>query len=120
MPKPTCKHGVFPELGCRLCELEGEVARLRAKLAKVDEVLESPELLEKLASVEHERWMRGAKKMAETENLSVARLTRWRNECFMPYAQLSEYMKGYDRDEAANSLAVVVAEINLALQEPKS
>lgn len=58
------------------------------------------EIIEELASIEHDQWEYWAKDIMEKESLSKERLDRWKKECFMPYSELSEEMKGYDREYA--------------------
>jgi len=93
------------------------IARLRRELALRDWVLESPELLEKLAAVEHERWMRNAKTLLEQETISQEHRDRWLRECLMPYTHLSEEMKEYDRIEARRSLAVIFETLEQKIEE---
>lgn len=57
--------------------------------------------IEKVAAQVYIMWMRWAKKLvAEEVNISMKRIQRWEQECFMPYEQLSEEMKQLDRDVA--------------------
>lgn len=46
----------------------------------------------------HKMWMTWAKNIVATEKtISLQRLKRWQEECFMPYSELSEEMKDLDR-----------------------
>lgn len=62
-------------------------------------------LLERLADLEHEQWMKWSKDIASKESLSEERLARWK-ACWVPYADLSEEMKEFDREWARKVLAL--------------
>jgi hypothetical protein len=66
-------------------------------------------MLEVVSKFLHEEcWEVFAKGILETEkNLSPERTARWRNDCFMPYEQLSEEMKEKDRDFARKLLPIL-------------
>lgn len=67
----------------------------------MDKVVESEdEMIEKLAEIEHNQWMTWAKSIMEKEKLSDDRVKRWNDECMMPYSDLSEEMKEFDREWA--------------------
>lgn len=54
--------------------------------------------LEKLSKLIHEElWTPWAKEILSTENVSIRRQKRWKEECFKPYEELSEEMKELDR-----------------------
>lgn len=55
------------------------------------------ELIEKLASIEHDRWGRWHKHAAK--NWNVAMVSRWNQQADTPYHQLSESEKESDRRE---------------------
>lgn len=57
---------------------------------------EGGELLEALAALEHEQWVIWSRGLAQTENLSKARLDRWQ-KFWVPYSELSEAAKEPDR-----------------------
>lgn len=61
-------------------------------------------LIDRLADIEHRQWMAWAKKLMETEpGLSPERKARW--EKFMvPFEELSEEWKEYDREWARHVL----------------
>ena len=64
-------------------------------------------LLEKLAALEHDQWIAWAKTVAETEpNLSEGRVQRW-EKYFVPYEELSEEVKEFDREWAKKVLEVI-------------
>ena len=69
--------------------------------------IDDPELLERLADLEHERW--SGWMLYQLENLTPENLVRWKRQMVTPYAQLSEREKESDRKEARKSLAVVKA-----------
>lgn len=56
------------------------------------------ELLEKVSALVHEEWMDWAKNILESEDISDERVTRWKEECFKPYEELTEEMKEFDRE----------------------
>jgi hypothetical protein len=56
----------------------------------------SDDTLERLAAIEHDQWMEWAKNILTTENVSAERKARW-EKLFVPYDQLSEEMKEFDR-----------------------
>ena len=64
------------------------------------------ELIEQLAELEHDQWMTWAKSLMEKEDLSPDRVKRWNDECMMPYGDLSEEMKEYDRVWARKMVTV--------------
>jgi len=63
-------------------------------------------LLEALASLEHEQWMKWSKEVATKEPISAERLKRW-SQYWIPYEQLSEEVKEYDREWARKVLKIV-------------
>jgi len=66
-------------------------------------------LIEKLACLEHEQWMAWAKTLMETENLSKTRRKRW-EQFMVPYEQLPEDVKEYDRVWAMRIIELLEAE----------
>ena len=56
-------------------------------------------LLEKLADIEHQQWMKWAKTLMEKETISKDRVERW-NKLMVPYSELSDEMKEFDREYA--------------------
>ena len=64
---------------------------------------------EAAAAAEHEQWMRWAKTLMKTGNLSASRIERWA-ECMVPYAELTDEMKEYDRVEARLLLDAVLGD----------
>lgn len=64
-------------------------------------------LLEKLAALEHEQWIEWARTVAESETgISATRLARW-EQYFVPYDQLTEEVKEYDRAWARKIIEVI-------------
>jgi len=57
--------------------------------------MEKP-LLEKLAELEHEQWVKWSKNLADTENISENRLFRWK-KLWVQYWALTEKDKEKDR-----------------------
>jgi len=87
--------------------LVGENAKLRERL----EAIKSPEMLEKLAELEHEQWIEWSKAIAPEINIGCysEHLKRW-NEWWVPYSRLTEEVKEYDRVWARKVLGVLVFE----------
>ncbi|GAH42791.1 unnamed protein product [marine sediment metagenome] len=54
------------------------------------------ELIEKLANLEHEQWIKWSKTISEQERISEERRVRWQ-KYFVPYSELTEEVKEYDR-----------------------
>lgn len=54
---------------------------------------------EALAELEHEQWIAWSKNIAETENITLARLERWK-KLWLPYSTLTEAEKDQDREWA--------------------
>lgn len=69
--------------------------------------------LDRLAEIEHKQWMQWASKLMETEAaLSPERLARWKR-LMVPFDQLSEEWKEYDREWARH----VLREVRLQIDE---
>lgn len=64
------------------------------------------ELLEQLAELEHDQWWKWAKTLMEKENLSPDRIARWKKD-MVPYAELPEDVKEYDRKWARRVLDIL-------------
>ena len=64
-------------------------------------------LVEKLAKIEHDQWMTWAKSLMKNEDLSQKRLDRWNKESMMPYADLSEEQKEFDREWARKVVSCI-------------
>lgn len=62
--------------------------------------------LERLADLEHEQWMKWAKTLMKTENLSLNRIARW-EKYMVPYSELDAKTKGYDRRWAKKVFDVI-------------
>jgi hypothetical protein len=61
-------------------------------------------LIERLAEIEHKQWIQWAKTLLEKEpGISKERRERW-EKLFVPYHELSEEWKEYDREWARHSL----------------
>ena len=72
----------------------------------VKEQLTDEEIIESLAELEHEQWMKWADTIMQTEKISDARFARWAS-CMIPYADLTEEMKEFDREWARKALAIL-------------
>ena len=69
-------------------------------------ILTDEEVIESLAELEHEQWMTWADTIMQTEKISDNRFARWAS-CMIPYADLSEEMKEFDREWARKALAIL-------------
>ena len=68
--------------------------------------LTDKEIIESLAELEHEQWMKWADTIMQTEKISDVRFARWAS-CMIPYAELTEEMKEFDREWARKALAIL-------------
>ena len=76
------------------------------KVTKEQAELTDEEIIESLAELEHEQWMKWADTIMQTEKISDARFARWAS-CMIPYADLTEEMKEFDREWARKALAIL-------------
>ena len=67
------------------------------------------ELLEKLAELEHIKWMEWARNILSEETVSTPRVQRWAR-LFVPYSELSEGEKEKDRVLARRVLRIIEVE----------
>jgi hypothetical protein len=93
------------EMGLKKASIQKRMKRVEEltgikKMAKND-------LREELANLEHEQWMKWAKDILKSEDISEDRAKRWKDECFKPYEKLSEKMKGFDREWADKVIKIV-------------
>jgi len=63
-------------------------------------------LLEELAEIEHDQWIKWSKSISESENISPERIERWK-KFWCPYDELDEEIKEHDRVWARKVLAAV-------------
>jgi hypothetical protein len=70
-------------------------------------VEEKDPLVEKVAALAHDQWMKWAKDILETETISKERADRWKEECFKPYEELTEEMKEFDRQWARKYITLI-------------
>ena len=68
--------------------------------------LTDEEIIESLAELEHEQWMKWADTIMQTEKISDVRFARWAS-CMIPYAELTEEMKEFDREWARKALTIL-------------
>ena len=76
------------------------------KVTKEQAELTDEEIIESLAELEHEQWMKWADTIMQTEKISDVRFARWAS-CMIPYAELTEEMKEFDREWARKALAIL-------------
>ena len=69
------------------------------------------ELFEKLADLEHQQWIKWSRELAQKEKLSPERVERWATQCWIPYSELSEGMKEFDREWARKIVKLISEEI---------
>ena len=75
----------------------GEGGGVYPELLTLEEIKEiEEELLERLATLEHKRWMMWSKDVAQTAVIPSQRLECW-IKMWVPYNQLTEEQKGYSR-----------------------
>jgi hypothetical protein len=68
----------------------------------------SNDKLEIVSAKIHEFWTTWAMELIKLEpNLSKERVSRWQNECFLDYENLSEEMKDLDRKFAREILRII-------------
>ncbi len=65
----------------------------------------SPELIERLAELEHEQWAHWTRHLLD--NLTPENVARWRQQIATPYHKLSETEKDKDREWAYKVLALL-------------
>lgn len=76
----------------------------------------SEKLIERLAEIEHRQWMQWAKTLMEKEpGISQERKDRW-NNLMVPYEQLPEEWKEFDREWARLSLREVILTLDGAFE----
>lgn len=101
--------------------VEAELARLRAENERLVEALSSPELLETLAALEHERWSGWMKYQAEkigTKHPTTGEQfeVRWKRQSETVYSDLPERERESDRVEARKTLTAIRAALSRAEQ----
>ena len=99
----------------------GEIRRLRAENERMREALSSPELLETLAALEHERWSGWMKYQAEKAGgehpiTGEPYEIRWKRQSETPYARLPEQERESDRIEVRKTLSAIRAALSRAEQ----
>ena len=62
---------------------------------------------EQLAELEHEQWIAWSKDIADTENITPARLARWQT-LWRPYNELTEAEKDQDREWADKAIKIML------------
>ena len=67
----------------------------------------NPKLIEELSRLEHDQWMEWASSLMAKEQLSEARCERWK-QFMVPYEQLPDDVKEFDRVWARKSAAVII------------
>lgn len=67
---------------------------------------------ERLAAIEHKQWMDWAETLMEEENLSDERVERW-EQYMVPYDELDEETKEYDREYADDVLEVFMKNFDI-------
>ena len=75
-------------------------------LKSLTESFPDNDLLEKLASLEHDQWVEWTKDLAEKETISQDRKNRWK-KLWIPYEELSEEKKEEDRKYARKVLKIL-------------
>lgn len=75
------------------------------------------DIIERLAELEHEQWIKWSKSIVENENISLDRLERWK-KLWIPYKELSEEMKEHDRVWARKVLNIIEKDNKIVRKEP--
>ena len=65
------------------------------------------EVLEKLAAAEHDQWIHWSKNICHEEAISPGRIDRWA-QYWVPYENLSDDVKEYDREWARVALDIFI------------
>lgn len=73
-------------------------------------------LREVLSEIEHEQWIAWSKNIAESENITPARLERWQ-KLWCPYSELTEAQKDQDREWADKIISLIEKKKSLFLHE---
>ena len=98
-------------INTRLDNTKEETTRLiNVALAELNEFmdrLESEELVETLAELEHEQWMVWSKHIANAESISPERLANWKDNYWRPYSELSDSAQEMDRTWARKAQAAI-------------
>lgn len=84
-----------------------DIKKRKACLEFIMKKAEENKLKEDLANLEHEQWMKWAKNILKSEDISEDRAKRWKEECFKPYSKLTEEMKDFDREWADKVLKIL-------------
>lgn len=73
---------------------------------------------EKLAELEHDQWVYWSKDIAATEQITPARLERWK-QLWCPYSELTEAQKDQDREWGDKAQSIVFKDLDeiLAAEE---
>jgi hypothetical protein len=72
------------------------VCTLKCSYGAEKQKLQSSELLEKLAELEHEQWWKWSEKLKRDEPISEQTVKRWQHY-WKPYSELTEIEKEQDR-----------------------
>jgi hypothetical protein len=71
----------------------------------VEDKMKDKEIIEKLAELEHQQWMKWSKEIVKTENITTKRIERWM-KLWKPYKQLPEKVREQDRVWAKKVLKI--------------
>lgn len=69
--------------------------------------IKKKKMIEELEELEHEQWIKWAKDILKTENITEERAKRWEKESFKPYKNLTEEQRDMDREWANKVLKIV-------------
>ena len=70
-------------------------------------IAKNKKLIEELAELEHDQWMKWAKDILKSEDITEERAKRWKKESFKSYKDLSEEQKDMDREWAEKVMKIV-------------
>ena len=69
--------------------------------------IKKKKMVEELAELEHKQWMKWAKDILKTEDITEERAKRWKEESFKSYKDLTEEQKDMDKEWANKVLKIV-------------
>ena len=102
----TKAYKIIDHLIRYVCGAGGTEPPARISPERAREILESPELLERLADQEHERWSGWIRYQGLAP---IERRRDWARKAATPYAQLTDAEQESDRIEARKTIAVLLS-----------
>lgn len=78
------------------------------EIEKLEEAGCDVNLIEQLASLEHEQWISWSRSICKTEDISEERIEKW-EKLWAPYTELTEVLKDQDRNWARKALNLIMS-----------